>query len=284
MNKTIKIALISIVLIGIVSVIIFFIKGTGNHKIDTIANTPFEKEIEAQVKAEIEDKDYQTASTAFGNILKEIETEASIINANGTKQLTDNEVSNCNKIAFFAYLPIFDSYQESYFNRSSWTDSELSALKSRAQSLLSMNIAEEQAKSKLSKVITNVNDYHAAWAVVKSARSCATVAQVNSIKSKVVGYNHAPLTNNASLRAGLNSAYSDAKNSLSTNINAYCRKIAQSYKSYGSYERFYAAEDAALGRIREYVNAFGGGSFSEAKNLLNQADQNAMDYYDNDYE
>lgn len=279
MNKTIKITLISIVVLGIFSAIISFINGIIDPPPTTIVHPTFEKNIKAQVKAEIEGKDYLTASKAFNNILKEIDTEASIINANGSKQLTDDEVANCKKHAFYAYLPIFESYQESYFNSSSWTDSELSALKSRAQNLKDMNIAEELAKSKLSKVIKNVEDYYAAWAVVKSARSCSSVAQVNNIKSKVASFNHAPLTNNVSLRAGLNSAYSDAKKSLASNINANCKNVAQNYKSYGDYVRFYAAEEAAFRRINEYVNAFGGGSFSEAKNLLDQADQNALDYY-----
>ena len=279
MNKTIKIALISIVIVGLFSIIIYFINGTGTPQGGPIATTSFEKYIENKVNNSIKGKDYAEASQSFDDIIGEIQTEASIVNSDGNKQLTESEVQNCKKIVFYAYAPVFDDFQRAYFNKSSWSDGELYALKSRANSLLSMNIAEENAKQSISEVITTVNDYHVAWSVVKSARGCSSVAAAKAIQSKVAHYNHAPLTNNASLRAGLNSAYSDAKSSLASNINAYCRKVAQGYKSYGSFERFYSAEEAALAKIHEYVNAFGGGSFGDAINMLSQADENAMDYY-----
>lgn len=279
MNKTIKIALISIVIVGLISIIIYFINGTGTPQGGPIATTSFEKYIENKVNNSIKGKDYAEASQSFDDIIGEIQTEASIVNSDGNKQLTESEVQNCKKIVFYAYAPVFDDFQRAYFNKSSWSDGELYALKSRANSLLSMNIAEENAKQSISEVITTVNDYHVAWSVVKSARGCSSVAAAKAIQSKVAHYNHAPLTNNASLRAGLNSAYSDAKSSLASNINAYCRKVAQGYKSYGSFERFYSAEEAALAKIHEYVNAFGGGSFGDAINMLSQADENAMDYY-----
>ena len=283
MNKIIKIILISLVIIGIASVAFYFYNGTDTPKEQVIATTPFEKEIENQVKSQIQGNDYVQASKAFHDILSTIKTEASIENVDGKKQLTTNEVANCQKIAFYAYAPIFNRYQKSYFSQPSWTDSELNALKAQAQELLSMNIAEGAAKHGIAQVIDNVNDYNAAWAVVRSAHSCYSVAEVKSIKSKVTQYNRAPLTNNASLRAGLNSAYTDAKSSLASNINAICRKVAQNYMAYGSYDNYLAAEEAALNRINEYVNAFGGGSFGNAKNALAQADNDAINYYAKNY-
>lgn len=283
MKKIIKIILISLVIIGIASVAFYFYNGTDTPKEQVIATTSFEKEIENQVKSQIQGNDYPQASKAFHDIMSTIKTEASIENVDGKKQLTTNEVANCQKIAFYAYAPIFNRYQKSYFSQSSWTDSELNALKAQAQELLSMNIAEGAAKHGIAQVIDNVNDYNAAWAVVRSAHSCYSVAAVKSIKSKVAQYNRAPLTNNASLRAGLNSAYTDAKSSLASNINANCRKVAQSYMAYGSYDNYLAAEEAALNRINEYVNAFGGGSFGNAKNALAQADNDAINYYAKNY-
>lgn len=283
MKKIIKIILISLVIIGIASVALYFYNGTDTPKEQVIATTSFEKEIENQVKSQIQGNDYPQASKAFHDIMSTIKTEASIENVDGKKQLTTNEVANCQKIAFYAYAPIFNRYQKSYFSQSSWTDSELNALKAQAQELLSMNIAEGAAKHGIAQVIDNVNDYNAAWAVVRSAHSCYSVAAVKSIKSKVAQYNRAPLTNNASLRAGLNSAYTDAKSSLASNINANCRKVAQSYMAYGSYDNYLAAEEAALNRINEYVNAFGGGSFGNAKNALAQADNDAINYYAKNY-
>lgn len=281
MKKIIKIILISLVIIGIASVAFYFYNGTDTPKEQVIATTSFEKEIENQVKSQIQGNDYPQASKAFHDIMSTIKTEASIENVDGKKQLTTNEVANCQKIAFYAYAPIFNRYQKSYFSQPSWTDSELNALKAQAQELLSMNIAEGAAKHGIAQVIDNVNDYNAAWAVVRSAHSCYSVAAVKSIKSKVAQYNRAPLTNNASLRAGLNSAYTDAKSSLASNINAICRKVAQNYRAYGNYDNYFAAEEAALNQINEYVNAFGGGSFSDAKNALAQADNDALNYYPN---
>ena len=283
MKKIIKIILISLVIIGIASVAFYFYNGTDTPKEQVIATTSFEKEIENQVKSQIQGNDYPQASKAFHDIMSTIKTEASIENVDGKKQLTTNEVANCQKIAFYAYAPIFNRYQKSYFSQPSWTDSELNALKAQAQELLSMNIAEGAAKHGIAQVIDNVNDYNAAWAVVRSAHSCYSVAAVKSIKSKVTQYNRAPLTNNASLRAGLNSAYTDAKSSLASNINAICRKVAQSYMAYGSYDNYLAAEEAALNRINEYVNAFGGGSFGNAKNALAQGDNDAINYYAKNY-
>ena len=283
MKKIIKIILISLVIIGIASVAFYFYNGTDTPKEQVIATTSFEKEIENQVKSQIQGNDYPQASKAFHDIMSTIKTEASIENVDGKKQLTTNEVANCQKIAFYAYAPIFNRYQKSYFSQPSWTDSELNALKAQAQELLSMNIAEGAAKHGIAQVIDNVNDYNAAWAVVRSAHSCYSVAAVKSIKSKVAQYNRAPLTNNASLRAGLNSAYTDAKSSLASNINAICRKVAQSYMAYGSYDNYLAAEEAALNRINEYVNAFGGGSFGNAKNALAQGDNDAINYYAKNY-
>lgn len=281
MKKIIKIILISLVIIGIASVAFYFYNGTDTPKEQVIATTSFEKEIENQVKSQIQGNDYPQASKAFHDIMSTIKTEASIENVDGKKQLTTNEVANCQKIAFYAYAPIFNRYQKSYFSQPSWTDGELNALKAQAQELLSMNIAEGAAKQDITQVIANVNDYNAAWVVVRSAHSCHSVAAVKSIKSKVTQYNRAPLTNNASLRAGLNSAYTDAKSSLASNINAYCRKVAQNYRAYGNYDNYFAAEEAALNQINEYVNAFGGGSFSDAKNALAQADNDALNYYPN---
>ena len=282
MNKTIKIALISLVVVGIAAVIIYFINGTRVPESQAIATTPFEKEIASQVAKEIEGHDYTSASSAFNDILGVIGTEASILNSDGKKQLSETEVENCKKIAFYAYEPIFESYQNSYFARSSWTDKELSALKTRAQKLLSMNIAEDEVKRALSKVVSNVNDYYAAWAIVKSASSCSSVSAANKIKSSAESYQRAPLTNNASLKAGLSNAFSDAKKSLANNIIAKCKNVARNYQSYGSFESFYAAEEAATNRINEYVNAFKGATlFTEATKELSNADEAAMSYYRN---
>ena len=102
MNKTIKIALISIVIVGLISIIIYFINGTGTPQGGPIATTSFEKYIENKVNNSIKGKDYDEASQSFDDIIGEIQTEASIVNSDGNKQLTESEVQNCKTIAFYA--------------------------------------------------------------------------------------------------------------------------------------------------------------------------------------
>lgn len=214
MGRNIKIALIAIVLLGIIATIVFFIKPPGKSVEERIAATPFEKEIENKVFAGIKGQDYDAATTAFYNILDTIATEASIVNQGGSKQLTKDEVKNCKKYAFSTYLPIVDQYQEMFFGRSSWTDQELNALKSRAQNLLDMKIAEGDDESMLASIVKNVNDYYAAWKVINGAKTCSTIAAAKNISEQVKRYERPPLTNNASLQAGLSNAFDDAKTSV----------------------------------------------------------------------
>ena len=65
MNKTIKIALISLVIIGIISIIICFVNETGTPQGGPIATTPFEKYIENKVNNSIKGKEYTDASQSF---------------------------------------------------------------------------------------------------------------------------------------------------------------------------------------------------------------------------
>lgn len=220
MNRNIKIVLIAIVLLGIIATIVYFIQRPGKEVKEKIAVTPFEKEIESKVQTSIVGPDYNAASTAFYNILDTIATEASIVNQDGSKQLTKDEVKNCKEYAFDAYLPIFNQYQSDYFGRSSWTEKELNALKSRAQNLLDMKIAEGMDKSMLDNIIANVNDYFAAWKVINNAKSCSSIAAVQRIKEQAERYQRQPLTNNASLQAGLSDAFFEAKVSLGQHIIA----------------------------------------------------------------
>lgn len=214
MNRTLKFVLIAVVLIGIITTIVYFIQVPGDGVKERIASTPFEKEIENKVQIGIVGQNYDAASTAFYNILDTIATEASIVIQGGSKQLTKDEVKNCKEYAFNAYLLIVDQYQKEYFGRSSWTEQELNALKSRAQALLDMKIAKGDDESMLASIVKNVNDYYAAWKVINGAKTCSTIAGAKNISEQVGHYERPPLTNNASLQAGLSEAFDDAKTSV----------------------------------------------------------------------
>lgn len=279
MNNTIKILLIAAMAAAIAGVIYYFTRDIEDDTTPIIAVTPTEKRVDSEVKSKIAGHNYAEAATAFDAIMGDIATESSVKDADGTLLMSVSEKRTCHKIAFYAFEPIFERYQKDYFERSSWSENELSALKSRAQSLLSMNIAEEKAKATLEAVVKNVDDYHAAWAVVRGTSSCATVAAVQGINSRLASYKRAPLTNNAALNSGMNSAYATAKQALASNIIARCRRVANGYHNYSSYQSFYSAVTDAMQSISEYVNAFGGESqFNDVRSELYRADSNAMNY------
>ena len=211
MNNSLKIILIVVVLLGIAGTVFYFMRGMDDSGGKIIAQTPFEKIINSQVQKKIVGHEYAEAAAGFDAVLNDIDTEASIMNGDGTPQLQQSEAENCRKIAFFAFEAIFEKMQENYFKRSSWSDTELADIKSQAQRLLDMKIAEGKAYLNLQSAVKNVDDYHAAWAAVKSAAHCTTVSAVKAVGNNVDKYNHAPLTNNVSLNEAMQGAYSQAK-------------------------------------------------------------------------
>ena len=280
MNKTIKLALIAVVAVAIGAAIYFSISIIGKGGNTKIIASPFEQIVEQQVKNGIEGKDYASAAAVFDAVLADIQTEASIVKTDGSPQLPASEANNCRKMAFYAFEPIFESHQASYFRRTSWDDGPLATLKNRAQQLLNMKIAEGRAKQTLQQVVSNVDDYHAAWRLVHKADSCTTMAAVDSISKGVQRYKRSPLTNNASLNAGLNSAPGTAKTALATNIKTQCQRVADNYDNYSDYASFLKAKKSASKRIDEYESAFGdAGVFSKEKKALREADDKALDYY-----
>lgn len=115
MKTTIKITLIAIVAIGIVAAIIYFASGIGESGNVQIAETNFEKEIQEQVKSGIKDKRYNEAHVAFNSIMGNINTEASVTLADGSKSLKDSEVKNASR--WFAMLML------QFFWNTAWTTS-----------------------------------------------------------------------------------------------------------------------------------------------------------------
>lgn len=218
MNRIIKIALITIMLLSIVVIITLLIKRPPS--INGATPKPLVERVDSLISVRIVNEDYVSASKGFDFILDEIATEASILNPNGSNQLTTDEVNRCRVSVFDTYLSVFDKYQRYYFNQSSWSDEELKALKSRAQTLLDMNIAKGKDKSTLDSVVINVNDYYKAWEFINHAKSCASIEAAQIIEKQVERYLRSPLTNNASLRAGLENAFYDAKSSLAKKIIA----------------------------------------------------------------
>lgn len=282
MKKIIKISLIAFVIIGILFAIIYFANGMGDSVQKPIATTSFEKHVQSRTDSEIKGKDYDEAKKAYSSILQEIATEASIVLGDGTKKLSDEEVLRVKKIAFYEYAPIFADYGTSYFQKSSWDDSMLKELRSEAVSLKSQGIAESGTKvlTTLDKIVTNVNEYYAAWQIAKNASHCSSVSAIATLKNSANKYKHSPLTNNASLSAALNSVEANAKSAVIRNISGYCHSVANRYSNYGSYETWTSAYESACKRIAEYKSSYGyPQELQNARGALDRADDAALNYY-----
>lgn len=260
--KSIKIGLIAVAVIAIAGVSIYFLKGITEPPKTVIASTSFEKEIEQEVNNKIKGQEFAVAAAAYDDVLAKITTEASIKNTDGTTQLTPDEVTNCKKLAFYAYAPIYLQHAKEFFANSSWSEPEMKQLAAQAQSLLSANIAQGQTQSDLAAVGKTVSDYYAAWRVVRSAGSCGSVAAVNAVRSQAASYSHAPLTNNASLKAGLAGAFGQAKRAYAQKIENYCSRVEQSYTRYphtmDGYKSWCHEADNANAQVNAYNQAFGG--------------------------
>ena len=282
MKKSIKIALIAIVAIGIVAAIAYFAQSIGSGVTKVIATTDFEKQVQDSANKNIKGKDFPSARIAFNSILAEINTEASITLGDGKKSLSSSEVAKSKQIVFYEYAPIFTDYGTKYFTRSSWDDNTLKDLKGEATTLLQLKIAETgtDVDRDLKSIIKNVDEYYAAWKVANAASRCTSVSAIASYKTQANNYLHSPLTNNASLSSALRNAEAAAKNSVVRNIAGYCNHIASSYTHYGSYAAFYSAYNSGLNRINEYKNKYGMPSqLNSAKSSLNAADSRALSYY-----
>lgn len=285
MKKSIKIALIAIVAIGIIAAIAYFAQGIGSGVTTVIATTDFEKQVQDSVNKNIKGKDFSSARIAFNSILAEINTEASITLGDGKRSLSSSEVAKSKQIAFYEYAPIFTEYGTKYFTRSSWDDNTLKDLKGEAVTLSQLKIAETgtDVDRDLKSIIKNVDEYYAAWRVANSASRCTSVNAIASYKTQANNYLHSPLTNNASLNSALKNAESAAKSSVIRSISGYCNHIANSYAHYGNYESFYSAYTNGISRINEYKNKYGMPSvLAGAKSKLDQADKNALAHFSND--
>lgn len=282
MKKSIKIALIAIVAIGIIAAIACFAKGIGSGVTKVIATTDFEKQVQDSVNKNIKGKDFPSARIAFNDIIADINTEASITLGDGKKNLSSSEVAKSKQIAFYEYAPIFTEYGTKYFTRSSWDDNTLKDLKGEATTLLQLKVAETgtDVDRDLKSIIKNVDGYYAAWKVANAASRCSSVNAIASYKTQANSYLHSPLTNNASLSSALKNAETTAKNSVIRNIAGYCNHVASSYTHYGSYASFYSAYTNGLNRINEYKNKYGmPPALTSAKSNMSSADGNALQYY-----
>jgi len=282
MKNIVKIILIVLAVAGIGTAVFLFFNNVDEGKEEVIATSSFEKTIQSRVANEITDKSYNEASNGYDAIIGAIQTEASITLGDGTPNLKPEERLKCEKMAFYAYAPIFTTYAIGYFSRQAWNENEMATLRSRSNALLAQNIAEPgtDVAVNLKKVIETIGNYYAAKSVIASAKSCTTANAVESIKTKAASYKTGLLVNNTTIMSGLNNAYSDAKASYGRYVSSQALRIASGYRGYGSYPNWYNNYEHAHSLIKEYTSKYGNEQlFTEAKWNLDNADSKAMDYY-----
>lgn len=259
MKKYIKIGLIVAAVAVVVGIIVFAIKAIATPPKEEIMVTDFTQNIQTKSDSQIKGNDYDSATKGFDMLLGEIKTEAFVSLTDGQKSISQAEADKAKTIIFLAYAPIFTDYADSYFKHSSWDERDLNRLKSRATSLLNMQIAENGTETdhQLHNIVNNVNEYYAAWKVARSASHCSTVNGIADVTNRANNYRHAPLTNNASLAAALAGVGNTAKDAVVRKIAAYCDHVSNNYSNYSSYQSFYADYGHAIDRINEYKHKYG---------------------------
>lgn len=283
MNKNIiKIGLIAAAALSIVAAIVITINSSEEDPTKGFdPKTQFEAEVLNLAKNRIQGKSYAEASRAFDEINSRIQTEKNITLADGQKKINEAEIKNCYKLIFDSYAPIFVRNAEKEFEKSSWNDGELASMNRRAEYLSSMGLASSgtSTSSAFAKVRKTVAEYNEAKHIASSAGSCASADAVNSIKSKVASYRHAPLTNNTSLMQELDAAESRAKQSFENNVVSQANHIASSYKSYNSESALESALARGYAALNSYTNAFGNTSgTNNARSALGAAKQNWLNW------
>ena len=280
MKTAIKILLIVLALAGIGYVVYSFFDKTEKGETPPPPQSDFEKEILAETERGIKDRDYARATAAFAELCDRIDTEASVTLADGSRNLSADEVRRARQIVFYAYVPIFTAHADACFARTAWSDDEVATLGATATRLEEMRVAEAGSPTTkdLARIRQTAADYRAAWQAARSGAGCHSVAAVRSVISRANSFKRKPLSNCTALVSALGAVPARAKNGLATYIAARCNHVASSYASYASYVDFYAAQSQCLNLIDEYEKAFGGNAaLTSARRRLQNAETLALD-------
>lgn len=282
MKNIVKIVVIAVVVIAITGIALFFLYGVSDSRKEVIAPRSLVSHIEQRVNNEIEGKDYTEATKGYESILEEIQTECFVTLTNGKRYVSVEDEAKCRRKSFDPYCKIFIDYANNTFAQHSWNESILPSIKEKAQQLLATGLAEKGTEydTDLKYCVNVVNDYFAAWKIVRSANNCTSISSVDNVKRSAANYMHAPLTNNSSLNSGLNQAFGNAKDSYARYINSFCERVANNNKAHSNYDGFLNDYNKASALIEGFKNNYGGESlFKDSESKLYYADQEAMKYY-----
>lgn len=280
MKTAIKILLIVLALAGIGFAVYSFFDKTEKGETPPPPQSDFEKDIQAETDRGIKDRDYATASATFAELCDRIDTEASVTLADGSRNLSPDEVRRARQIVFYAYVPLFTAHADVCFARSTWSDDEVDALGTTAATLQAMQVAEDGSPTTkdLARIGRTAADYRAAWQAARSGAGCHSVAAVRAVVSRANSFKRKPLSNCTALVSALNAVPARAKNGLATYVASRCNRVASTYASYATYVDFYAAQSQCLNLIDEYEKAFGSNaSLTSARRRLQNAEAQALD-------
>lgn len=280
MKTAIKILLIVLALAGIGYAVYSFFDKTEKGETPPPPQSDFEKEIQAEADRGIKDRDYARASATFAELCDRIDTEAAVTLADGSRNLSPDEVRRARQIVFYAYVPIFTAHADACFARTAWSDGEVDALGTTAGRLQEMQVAEAGSPTTkdLARIRQTAADYRAAWQAARSGAGCRSVTAVRSAVNRANSFKRKPLSNCTALVNALGAVPARAKSALATYIAGRCNRVASGYASYATYVDFYAAQSQCLNLIDEYEKAFGGNAaLTSARRRLQNAETLALD-------
>lgn len=284
MKGFIKIGLIALAAI-IVGVLIFvFIGVIATPPPSNITPKDFTATVENRIRQEITGKPFSETRTAFDDLNGYIATEAFVTLSSGEKALSESEAQHCRQLVFDAYAPIFVEHGNSYFQRSSWSENDITIISTEAQRLTDLNLAEEpDIRSSLSNFIQYTKDYTEAKKIIRGASSVKSVSSAQSYISKAKNLNKAPLSNNTELKQGLEGVASAAKNGLARYLQnkaddlldrAYNNAHPNYVETQAQWNNWYDEYIKTRDEIVAYRNAFGSNNtLEQAKNDLSAAEE-----------
>lgn len=162
---------------------------------------------------------------------------------------------------------VFKSASRSYFNRSSWTEGDLSQIK---------HIADYLHDGDITGII---NGYYGAMRVIANSKSCSNQSAVDNCISAANSYNKSPWTNCSEIKNGIASVRNNALESYTTRcLIPICNRLADyknNYVYFDDFDRDY--EKVKDGKIfldnhsysnSSFISKFNAIKYNDAANVL----------------
>ncbi|HBJ76850.1 MAG TPA: hypothetical protein DDY68_03265 [Porphyromonadaceae bacterium] len=285
MGKTkktiIKATLIVVALVVLVYVGFNAITHVEKPPVEQVEPTSFSSMMEKKIEERISGKGYFIAKEGLNEVLKEIQTEASIKTKSGKRILDTEQEYALKRKAYNAYTPSFTGYAKSYFNRPSWSKENLLSIENEAKKLLNECDTEvKELKGIISKIETFLKVRNNAWGIISKARRCNSVHDVRSVTAEAKDFkreNNALLAkSDENLIERLENVNQEAISSLREDIIRDCKKATKYYNSYERSDYFSSQYyERVSNRINEYESHWNNGNFSSVYSDLTNAYDNA---------